>query len=232
VDSKQVKAFWEARAARSDDMAYESLGNLEESPDRLTLKVKAEREAVFSLFKPKPDDTVLDLGCGVGQWTFQFASLANHITAVDYSEGMLAIAKKEAEARSIKNLTWIHSGAETFRTDATFDWIFISGLFVYLSDEQANMLMLGLTQHTRPGASVIVRDGSGVGERYQITDRYSEDLKANYSALYRSPSEYTDLFESNGFETIESRDMFPEGSPLNRWPETRLRLFHFRRLAR
>ena len=64
--------------------------------------------------------------------------------------------------------------------------------------------------------------------RYEIINKYSEALKTYYSALHRSREESLDLFRDIDFEVLRDEDMFEEGSPLNKWAETRLRLYLLR----
>jgi len=65
--------------------------------------------------------------------------------------------------------------------------------------------------------------------RHCIKDNFSSVLKTNYSALYRTRDEYVNLFACNDFSLIEDRQMFDEGCPLNKYPETRLWYYIFRR---
>ena len=56
----------------------------------------------------------------------------------------------------------------------------------------------------------------------------SETLKMEYSALYRTHSEYNTIFKQIGFSLLRAEDMFEEGSLLNKYSETRLRLYLFK----
>lgn len=54
-------------------------------------------------------DTVLDLGCGVGNLLIPLASRLQHGWGVDYSPGMLEEARKKAAAWGAQNLTWVEA---------------------------------------------------------------------------------------------------------------------------
>ncbi|WP_323018057.1 hypothetical protein [Castellaniella sp.] len=75
----------------------------------------------------------------------------------------------------------------------------------------------------------MLRDGMGVAGRHEINDRFSEHLKEQYSATYRTRDEYVRQFESVGLSLLRDENMFLEGHPLNKYPETRLHLFLFER---
>jgi hypothetical protein len=72
-----------------------------------------------------------------------------------------------------------------------------------------------------------LRDGTGVANRHEINDRLSQHLQSNYSATYRTRQQYLDMFEAAGFRLERDENMFDDGSPLNKYPETRLRIYRF-----
>ena len=80
-----------------------------------------------------------------------------------------------------------------------------------------------------PNGTILLRDGTGLEKRHQIKNQFSESLQLEYSATYRTNDEYEDLFSKHGFELVSSDDMFKADSPLNKWKETRLRLYEFKK---
>lgn len=72
------------------------------------------------------DLTVLDLGCGTGRHTAWLASAGARVTAVDFSPGMLAEARRTAEGANVRFL--LHDLHEPLPlSSGTFDLI-VSGL--------------------------------------------------------------------------------------------------------
>ena len=57
-------------------------------------------------FKP---ENALDFGCGVGRLLFALHKRCSHVTGVDVSAPMLAEARRQAERKSIDNLTLVES---------------------------------------------------------------------------------------------------------------------------
>jgi ubiquinone/menaquinone biosynthesis C-methylase UbiE len=77
--------------------------------------------------------TVLDLGCGTGRHAVWLASAGARVTAVDFSEGMLAEARRKPEAAGVQFVAHDLHRALPFG-DGTFDLV-ISGLVLeHLSD--------------------------------------------------------------------------------------------------
>jgi ubiquinone/menaquinone biosynthesis C-methylase UbiE len=64
------------------------------------------REELLAALKPKPGENVLDLGCGPGEPSLTISRLVGpmgHVTGLDLSEKMVAIAQSVASARGAEN---------------------------------------------------------------------------------------------------------------------------------
>lgn len=229
IDQDKVKAFWNARAKTFGELDFDSIGNLEQDPAHLELKVRLESQKVFAYLGVLKGKTVLDLGAGVGQWAFRFVEhKAGHVTAVEYSAQLAEIGRLEARRRGVSNLEFVVSPAEQFTSSRTFDVVYISGLFVYLNDDQAEKLVSGLSRFCNPQTQVLLRDGTGVTHRHEINNRFSQHLQTDYSATYRTAEQYETLFARHQFELMRHENMFPEDCVLNKYPETRLRIYDIR----
>lgn len=232
LDKDRIRHFWDARAKLYERLPFESIANLEQDGDNLKLKIAHETEKVFSWLGAVEHKTILDLGAGVGQWAFRFAERgAAHVTAVEYSAELVEIGRKECGRRNVSNVEFVVSPAESFETSALFDIVFCSGLCVYLDDDQFVSLAGNLPRYVRPEGMLLIRDGMGLQRRHEINDRFSEHLQSTYSATYRTRDMYLDALAGSGLTPVRDENMFEEGHPLNKYPETRLHLFLFRRSA-
>jgi ubiquinone/menaquinone biosynthesis C-methylase UbiE len=54
----------------------------------------------------KPDMNVLEFGCGTGSTAIVHAPYVKHVTATDFSQNMIAIAKQKAVDKNIQNITF------------------------------------------------------------------------------------------------------------------------------
>lgn len=229
IDKDKVKAFWDARAQTYGSLDFNSIANLEQDPENLALKVQLESEKVFGYLGSLEGKTIVDLGAGVGQWAFRFVERgARHVTAVEYSAELAEIGAREAKTRGVTNLDFVVSPAEAYVGDAPVDIVFISGLFVYMNDDQAEKLVSGLPRLCRPDTFLLLRDGTGIEGRHEIDNRHSAHLNTSYSATYRTAAQYQELFERHGFRLVRHENMFYDGCPLNKYPETRLRIYELR----
>ncbi len=225
IDQDKVKGFWDARAQAYQELPFESIANLEQDAENLQLKIELETKKIFDWLGNISGKNILDLGAGVGQWSFRFAEKGASVVAVEYSDPLAEIGRKEAEKRGVNNLKFITSSAEDFKPEVSFDIVFISGLFVYMNDDQAIKFMKNLPLSCNKNTIVVLRDGTGIKERHEINNKFSEHLKVPYSATYRNREEYLQLFSNAGFTLIKDENMFDEGCVLNKYNETRLRVF-------
>lgn len=231
IDSEKVNDFWEKRALVLGNVEFESIANLEENHDDLLLKIKDETSKIFGWLPNIKNLKILDLGAGVGQWAFRFAELeAKHVYAVERSSGLVKIGRNEISKRSLNNISFIECAAEDFSTHETFDLVFISGLFVYLNPEQYNKILNNISNFLSQDGLLLIRDGMSIqNEQYEINNQYSEHLNTMYSAVYRTREEYISSIENNSFCLLHDENMFPEGHKLNKYKETRLHLFLFKK---
>lgn len=226
---QNIKDFWDTQAKKINKLKPESISNLEEDEALSAKKLLIETKKVLAYLSASKSDNILDLGAGTGQWAIKFAGIVNHVTAVEFSAPMLEIAKKLVSEKYIKNITFHNEKAQKFDTNDSFNIVFISGLLIYLSDVQLNNLLQRICKYLESGGRVVLRDGTGLNGRYEINNKFSEELGSKYTALYRTSEEYISLFEKYGMSILRHEDMFEPGSPLNKRVETRLRIYEFRK---
>jgi SAM-dependent methyltransferase len=100
-----MKKTIEEHAARFDDIAPHYDANKSDEY-RACVSLVVEHAA------PTAEETVLDLGCGTGAIALALAPSCERVVGRDISEGMLAEARKKAEAQGIENVEF---GEGTFR---------------------------------------------------------------------------------------------------------------------
>ncbi len=228
IDELSVKKFWENRSKKYTKIPFESVANLEEDTELLALKIQLETEKILPMLQLNQNLNVLDLGAGCGQWTFRIAPKVKKIVGVEYTEQLVKIANLEIAKRKLSNIEFVVSPAEKYDFIEKNDLIFISGLFVYLTDSQVSELLERMRTALKKNTRIFLRDGTSIlPERYIINNTFSDTLSSDYSAVYRTRNEYVQLFNNIGMKLEFDGNVFDDGCPLNKYSETRLRFYSF-----
>lgn len=84
-------------------------------------RVKYLRRQTMAALAVQPGDTVLDLACGAGfnlPYLWECVGPEGTIIALDYSEGMLAAARKKAQAQGWTNIKFVQADATQMDMEA------------------------------------------------------------------------------------------------------------------
>jgi ubiquinone/menaquinone biosynthesis C-methylase UbiE len=63
-------------------------------------------ETMLKLCQPRRNDTVLDVACGSGIVSCEFANIVSHVTGIDLTPAMIDQARKLQQEKQIKNIDW------------------------------------------------------------------------------------------------------------------------------
>lgn len=111
VTMEQVEAFWDARPCNIRHSLRE-LGSLEYFEEVEARKYLVEPHIpAFAQYERWKDKKVLEVGCGIGTDTINFARAGAKVTAIDYSEKSLAIARRRAEVYGL-HISFYKANAE------------------------------------------------------------------------------------------------------------------------
>ncbi|UNM06419.1 MAG: class I SAM-dependent methyltransferase [Holosporaceae bacterium] len=182
---------------------------------------------------PMDDAFVLDVGCGAGRVASILPNNIGGYFGFDASSSLIDNAKK---IFSSEKFSFSHMGVEEFLSanvlDVSVDIAFIVGFSIYINDEDLISLYRYIAEkmsETR-GAYIYVRESlSRELHRLTLKDHYSKELDMHYSAIYRTDSEYKQLFKpflDTGFK-IAQEGFFPD--ELQNRTETGLKYYLFKR---
>jgi len=114
--------FWD-RTAKSYDQ--------EEQKDAATYTTIIEKLKQYL----KPDDTVLDFGCGTGLIANEIAGRVKLLQALDTSANMIELARAKAAARGIQNIEYAQTSLSDSRyAPGTYD-VIVAAYVLHLVDE-------------------------------------------------------------------------------------------------
>ncbi|MBN1678257.1 MAG: class I SAM-dependent methyltransferase [Candidatus Thermoplasmatota archaeon] len=103
------------------------------------------------------DDSVLDLGAGVGYFTFPMARLCQEVIAVDIEPKMLSLLRSRISEREVPNVSPVKGEITRLPFDAAcVDHVFAA--FVYHEVDSQEQLMRECHRVLRPSGSLTVID--------------------------------------------------------------------------
>ncbi len=142
----------------------------------------AQDSAAFLLPHIKPNHTILDVGCGPGTITADFAELVpqGKVIGGDYVESVLEQAKEFASSRGLKNITFqqIDANALAFPDD-TFDIVYAHQVLQHVKDPV--QILREMRRVVKPGGIVAARDAD-----YKTFAWYPETPEvARWAELYQ-----------------------------------------------
>jgi phosphoethanolamine N-methyltransferase len=145
-----------------------------------------EKKEVLSYLPDFSGKKVLDLACGIGRFTGEFAKKAEHVTALDFCPQFIEANRQANSDFSNIEYTCLNAMDANY-PEQSFDLIFVSWLFLYLRDEEVEILKERLVRWLKPGGHLFFRE-SCAPVRMKNPD-------PDYFAIYRPPLYYNRLFE-------------------------------------
>ncbi|HPG41973.1 MAG TPA: methyltransferase domain-containing protein [bacterium] len=155
-------------------------------------------QAYFDFCHIKPEDKLLDVACGTGEFVLFCAPRINSATGVDISEGMIELAVQQAQAGNITNAEFICRDIAVLPCeDAAFSIVICKSAFHHISDLEP--VLQEMIRCCQPGGRISVQDI--VAYDSEPVDRYFEKLEKLIDISHhrtRSQQEIIDLYKQNG----------------------------------
>lgn len=147
TNESNYQSFYAQEARQYDDRRYATRYG--------KLFAYLHRKTISELLKPLPPDAnVLEVACGTGYLTGLLADGSRSVTAVDFSNEMMSLARERCSAQQV---TFAEANAFALPFgDATFDLTIATRLLHLFGPEEQLRLLLEFSRVTGPGGLVIV----------------------------------------------------------------------------
>jgi tellurite methyltransferase len=99
--------------------------------------------------------SVLDLGCGLGNFSLEAGRRRHRVLAVDASPTAVARLNKDAEREGLP-VRGIQADIENWTIDESYDTIVAIGLLMFFRHEMALRRLSSIQEHVKPGGRAIV----------------------------------------------------------------------------
>lgn len=202
MDYEHTYDFFESRAHRAHgSLTITTTSYQDRNPELAEQRDSSEWELVGPFLHLDRRPTVLDVGCGVGRLARRVGPVMDRYLGVDFSPSILQLARQQvstspwADRCQFQELAAAGVGAASLIDTGPFSAILISGVMAYLNDEDVETCLRGVREVVAATSVVYLREPVARAERLTLTDHWSDDLEATYSACYRLPHEYRATLE-------------------------------------
>lgn len=167
-----------------------------------------EAKALRTLLNDIPFDKLLEIGCGTGKNTIWFIEKANHITAVDLSEEMLAKARTKISSSKVEFVQADITQPWTFGKN-NFDMVTFSLVLEHI--ENLEPIFENVAASLKPGGHVYIgelhpfKQYSGTKARYE-----TEQGTQVVTCFNHHISEFVQLAKKHGLVLVDVNEYFDE----------------------
>lgn len=200
INSSEVFDFWKKRSGRELPYAYNFVNFQDNHPDVVIERDRIEKKKITGLLNIREESMVLDVGCGIGRW---FDSLKKTISqgkyvGVDYTESFIRMADDRFNGfdnchfiqGDFNNLIKVLKDSGEYRR---YNNIFINGVLMYINDCDIGVCLNALNEVLSTNGIIYLKESVGLGQRLTLQSFYSEELRAQYSVIYRTVEQYSEL---------------------------------------
>jgi ubiquinone/menaquinone biosynthesis C-methylase UbiE len=140
---------------------YESEEEVEKYDKRMSLfrNISGEVEEVVQSLDLKPDQVLLEYGCGTGEFSIEASRCCREVYAVDVSPVMLKYAEKKAGKRGRENIRFIESGFLNYRHSGDLPDAVVTQIALHhLPDFWKMIALKKIHENLKDGGSLYLRD--------------------------------------------------------------------------
>jgi len=204
IDYENVKSFYDRRVqnANSDNL-YSTVLSSGHSIELMAEQLKIDKEILFPKLKIDDKSRVLDIGCGIGRWAEEVIPLCDYYYGIDFSKSMIDIAIERSLCFEKDNYKFENCSFQNLNVDGKiFNRAIISGVLVHICDNDITESLKNMIRFLDEKSIIFVWEPCGVEQRLTLKDFPSVDLKDKHNAIYRTKTEYDNLFKillDNGY---------------------------------
>ena len=128
---------------------------------------ETETACAFRLLQPSSEDSILDLGCGTGNFSLKLAREGADVTGIDISDAMLDVANEKSTCEDL-TIDFRNMDAHNLKfNDHSFDAVLSMATLEFVEDPQE--VFDEMIRVTKPGGRIVIgviHEDSPWGELY------------------------------------------------------------------
>ena len=229
-DADRAKEFWRKRAkgALEKDLGVLQSSMLTSREEDAENRWEIEKNGVLEILKTviKPNDYLLEPGCGTGRWSRELIQHVEGVTAFDPFEEFIEVGKGIQKNQPAQNgISYQVGDILSFESPKRFDGLFCAGLLNYLSEKELRVFVEMAAKCVATNGWLFLKESIGVEKRLELHGFYSETLGDEYYSVYRTERELVEALQE--FFTLSFSEIIIP--PVKDKPETCQKAFLFRR---
>lgn len=219
LNYENVKKFYDDRCKNKNlKHKYNYVLLQDEHPEIAVQRDQQEKLKISAMLDLYPGMRALDIGCGIGRWGEFLLDKGLYYVGIDGSSSMIELAEQNLQQyKNKKLLTGVFQEiSQTLKSASEtqlFDIIFVNGVFIYLNDSDYYNALSDMKKLCNEHCQIYIKESMAKEDRLTLKQIYSEELKQDYSAIYRSVKEYQDSTTkafSDTFELVSEGQLFDD----------------------
>lgn len=181
---QQTDQFWRERGR---DAAQEGLTTTGTDPSQTVVQVAA----IMSYLRP--EDRVLDVGCGVGDNTLRFAEVVSFVKGLEFSDTLYGLALDRQREQGATNVEFVRNDITQFSSSEEFDKVVsIQCLINLMSVTDQHRAIQNIHRSLRPGGTYLMLEPSKQGleslNKYRVALGLSAIHESQHNNNFDEPS--------------------------------------------
>lgn len=199
INHDKIRDFFEKRFDKDHPLASIMLRNAE---DHVADKRNAKEKELVDrlLIGTKTPFTVLDVGSGLGRWATNLLDRIQCYDGVDFTQSYIDASRHIfSEYPHIQFYQGLASEIDQQPLQTkSYDLIIVTALMLYMNDIEIEALMQIISRFLAPGGRLYIRESISVmDQRLTLKDFHSDELNADYNAIYRTTQQYENVFHAH-----------------------------------
>jgi len=180
-----------------------------------TFHTEMEVAFLLALYPVPKGSRFLDIGCGTGRHAIELAKRGFRVTGVDFSSGMLNVARAKARREGVE-VEFVEADATNFAFDQVFDYAICLceggvGLVDRGADAEAHDLAIfkNIAAHLRPNAPFVLTALNGYSAIRQMNDELVQAGRFDPGSMISFYQDEWDLPSGPEIVTVYERLFIP-----------------------
>lgn len=238
IDKKKIESFFKERANKHDEnQPLKTVIYQDKNPNLAKERDKYEKYKIKKIINFSNNDTVLDIGCGIGRWADEISNSVKRYVGIDFINEFIDIANSKYKKKNNIQFFCLQ-GSELSEgriiNHSPYSIFMILGLFPYISDDDGYGIIKQLNKISSDNSKIIIREPIAIEKEMILNNVWSEDMETNYSAKYRTHDWFIKMFNdfllSKGYKIVVDEPLFP--NHLNNRKETKQHLFCLKKTSK